>query len=580
MVQQQMVNAVVGSFFNMLFSDDSQARAQKQKMLAELQARQTEAERQKKMEEAIRLAQICKHLQGTLKLSGASELKLKTTGANSGGLQLKLGDHGEPETQNCDNKYLNSTSFYALSAEKLKSMGQKPCAHKADSQSRQDGLALKLGGDSESASAPAATAADPRAMTPQQLADLAQNLTPEQQQALSNALQASHPGPATGTVISAAPPASTTDTLGAQQATEQAAAAATPAPPVTQSPAPGSAFTQLHQTAAASAAATTSGTAEAMASQASVGFDTAGAGSVSSLSATSGSGAVDLRNIDPSKPATVALLRSPEAPQPAASGSRSSGSAGGANLPADLGASFVQAVGEPILDAATPSPPPSRIPQMSDAELRAQTCRARDMLTDIGHESTKTSKEMEAMVKEVEETRKEAVKAGLECFSEMLAKAVEYTQEKLKEKGEKAGKEGDKNANPNAGDKEKNYEEEKNKVDAMQKDMGKTSQDYKISEKQREQKYQAALGYLNALYEYFRTDKRKFPWVATAKCAIDFGYLATKVYTEQQQIEMMNRNLDSNAGALKAESAVGRFHKNLVDEALRRGMDPKTFCEK
>ena len=91
MVQMQVASTLVDAFVNMLFSSDSQANAQKQKMMAELQARQAEAERQKQHEEAMRLAAICNRLQATLKLSGLPQLQLKGSGQGTEGLRLKLG---------------------------------------------------------------------------------------------------------------------------------------------------------------------------------------------------------------------------------------------------------------------------------------------------------------------------------------------------------------------------------------------------------------------------------------------------------------------------------------------------------
>ncbi len=61
------------SFFQMLFSNDSQADAQKQQMMQELQLRQAAAEKQHNIEEAQRLAAICNRLQASLKLAGLPE---------------------------------------------------------------------------------------------------------------------------------------------------------------------------------------------------------------------------------------------------------------------------------------------------------------------------------------------------------------------------------------------------------------------------------------------------------------------------------------------------------------------------
>jgi hypothetical protein len=80
-IQQQVVGAVMQSFFQMLFSTDSTADAQKQQMMAELQQRQAAAEKQHNIEEAQRLAAICNRLQATLKLTGVPALNIKSDGA-------------------------------------------------------------------------------------------------------------------------------------------------------------------------------------------------------------------------------------------------------------------------------------------------------------------------------------------------------------------------------------------------------------------------------------------------------------------------------------------------------------------
>jgi hypothetical protein len=91
MIQTQVAGTLIDAFVNMLFSDDSQAKAQKQKMMAELAARQAEAERQHKIEEAQRLAAICSRLQATLKLSGVPDLQIKRDWNDGSGDGLRSG---------------------------------------------------------------------------------------------------------------------------------------------------------------------------------------------------------------------------------------------------------------------------------------------------------------------------------------------------------------------------------------------------------------------------------------------------------------------------------------------------------
>jgi len=200
---------------------------------------------------------------------------------------------------------------------------------------------------------------------------------------------------------------------------------------------------------------------------------------------------------------------------------------------------------------------------MTNEQLKAELCRSHNMLIKMTSDSQKDSHEMDALTKEVEETRKEAVVAGVKCFSDMLEKYVDTKMEKAYV-GESVGT-------------EKEAREHLMKVLALGRDIEATSIDYKLSEQQREQKLESALGYLNTVYDYMQKAEG-VPWVSTAQCMIAFGYVATKVYVEQEQINTMSRNLGDSAGSLKAESAVSGFNKKLVDESLRRGLNPKTSC--
>ena len=209
---------------------------------------------------------------------------------------------------------------------------------------------------------------------------------------------------------------------------------------------------------------------------------------------------------------------------------------------------------------------------MTDQQLQEETCRARAMLVRIGADSQKASQELDAMTKEIRETRREAVKAGLGCFSELAAKAL---SDKLDDKLDSEQKRTHDAAF------EKDAKELLKKAQDLQTEISKTTLEYQESDRAREEKLESALKYLNAFYEYVHKGKA-FPWVASARCAIDFSYLATKVYTEEQQINLLNNNQDGAAGSLKAENSVAAFHKKLIDESLRRGLDLKAVlarCE-
>ncbi len=101
-----MANTMVQGFFQMFFSNDPKADAQKQQMMQELQLRQAEAEKQHNIEEAQRLAAICNRLQASLEASWTAGAEHEGGRGEPAGLQLKLGDSGsgsrhQPEKRDC-----------------------------------------------------------------------------------------------------------------------------------------------------------------------------------------------------------------------------------------------------------------------------------------------------------------------------------------------------------------------------------------------------------------------------------------------------------------------------------------------
>ncbi|MGO9865327.1 MAG: hypothetical protein ACLPLR_17100 [Terriglobales bacterium] len=266
-----------------LFGSNSnpQAELQKQQMLEELQRRQAEAERLHQEEEARRLAAMYNRLLATLKLNGLPNLQLKQVGANNPGLSLKLGDSpdGHVGVKGLPGMYLNdgatpygipglpgiytggpgpgsglTNSKLALktgdgdtsaaqpaSVPAAPNASQQPYGAPADSASipapvpandsgpQFSGLQLKTG-DGAGPAAQATTPGpglDPSKMTPQQLADAAEQfskLPPEDQQRIMTAAQndnaASQPNPGATTQPSAMA------SLQQQAAASQSAAAA------------------------------------------------------------------------------------------------------------------------------------------------------------------------------------------------------------------------------------------------------------------------------------------------------------------------------------------------------------------
>jgi len=298
-IQQQVMGSVVQSFFQMFFSNDSQADAQKQQMMQELQLRQAEAEKQHNIEEAQRLAAICNRLQASLKLAGLPALNMKVDGG--GGLQLKLSDsgsggrhqvgeaglpglalndttgnggttpYGEPGLPGIYTNGPGSGSGSATSDGPKMSMkmddGSTPPAPPAPVEGNTAGS-----NPPADISLPADTVTDVRKMSPQQLADLAtkiDNLPPEEKQRLMDAARNSAGG--NSPVANPAPAGGDANPAPSGAAPNPSAASATASQP---------AQSQLQQIAATSQSAATAASPEDAAALARSGFDTPGGGSI------------------------------------------------------------------------------------------------------------------------------------------------------------------------------------------------------------------------------------------------------------------------------------------------------------
>jgi hypothetical protein len=309
-----VVGALVQSFFQMLFSTDSTADAQKQQMMAELQLRQAAAEKQHNIEEAQRLAAICNRLQASLKLAGLPELQMKSTGG--GGLQLKLGDGGSsghagirglPGIALNDTTGNGGTTPYGIPGlPGIYTNGPGSGSGSATSDGPKLSLKMDDGGTPPAPPAPvegnnagsnppaegalpADTITDARKMSPQQLADLAtkiDNLPPEEKQRLMDAARNSTGGNPPGANPAPAGAAANPAPVGAAANPAPAVAAANPSPAGAAASQP--AQSQLQQIAATSQSAASAASPEDAAALARSGFDTPGGGSIPAV-AISGS---------------------------------------------------------------------------------------------------------------------------------------------------------------------------------------------------------------------------------------------------------------------------------------------------
>ena len=302
-IQQQVVGALMQSFFQMFFSNDPKADVQKQLMMQELQIRQAAAEKQHNLEEAQRLAAICNRLQASLKLAGLPALQMKSAGG--GGLQLKLGDGGSsghagirglPGIALNDTTGNGGTTPYGIPGlPGIYTNGPGSGASSATSSG--PALSMKMDDGSTPPAPPtpfegfdtAGTITDVRNMTPKQLADLAtkiSNLPPEEQQRLMDAARNSTGGNPPGANPAPAGAAANPAPAGPAANPAPAGAAANPSP--TSAAASQPAQSQLQQIAATSQSAATAASPEDAAALARSGFDTPGGGTVQPAVSISG----------------------------------------------------------------------------------------------------------------------------------------------------------------------------------------------------------------------------------------------------------------------------------------------------
>jgi len=327
-MQQQVVGAVMQSFFQMFFSNDPKADAQKQSMMAELQLRQAAAEKQHNIEEAQRLAAICNRLQASLKLAGLPALEMKSTGGSE--LQLKLSDSGSggrhhvgeaglPGIALNDTTGNGGTTPYGIPGlPGIYTNGPGSGSGSATSDGPKLSLKMDDGGTPPAPPAPvegntagsnppaeialpADAITDVRKMSPQQLADLAtkiDNLPPEEKQRLMDAARNSAGG---------SPPAANPAPAGGAANPAPAGGAANPSPAAAANSNPAAsqpAQSQLQQIAATSQSAANAAAPEDAAALARSGFDTPGVGTVHPAVAISGT--------------TVAAIPAPASNQPGA----------------------------------------------------------------------------------------------------------------------------------------------------------------------------------------------------------------------------------------------------------------------
>jgi hypothetical protein len=424
---------------------------------------------------------------------------------------------------------------------------------------------------------------DPSKMTPQQLADAADafsKLPAEDQQRIMAAAQQNAVGgqPAAMSHTWTAQPAQPSPAEANATAATTAAPQSEPQQPAAGAQPGGGAMAQLQQESASSRAAAAAASPEAASEMARAGFDTPN-GSAAAPPALAASPA------SPSAPASQPVSPAPTSGNAIAAGCSSAGTTGGSvDLscartlvvdPARAGqnASGATAPRATTVAVAMPSPVPAVAPtrqslpasapasitHLSDQQLQAEIARMRQKFVNMRGEFQADAQSLEEWAHVGEETQQEAIEAGLKCLSETLEKAIDDTLDKKQENYQKERKDAAFEAKA---------EEKWKRVRDAQWGLSKTGVDYTMSDQKHEETLETAESVLEEALEFVRGAGS--PWINPAKCLVDCSYVAAKFYAIEQQIDIVNDNLGSATGKLKAQQALNDYYKDLIAEQKRR----------
>ena len=217
-------------------------------------------------------------------------------------------------------------------------------------------------------------------------------------------------------------------------------------------------------------------------------------------------------------------------------------------------------------EPATQKPPvrpaakPSRVSQLSDADLAAEIARLRKLMGKTGADFRADVADLKAWTRESQRAQAEAIKLSLDLLQgAMLDFFAEGAYAALPE-GSEATRIRLAAAKAGLG-------------------LGRSGVDYAESAHQRQDHLAASQAVLQAGYEFLSDSKIKDKitkdgpaYTALATFAVNYTYEAARWGVSNRQIHMIIDNLGSRGanGKLKAQQALAQYYKSLVDEQKRR----------
>jgi hypothetical protein len=555
---QQILVPVLSGLFSNLFNFDSGADdAQNAQLQQQYLQQQAQLAAQRKAAEEAHKQQMLNDLSGTMKLSGGSDLQLKTTDNDAGGLRLKLiggindGDHaGNPSLPGIA---LNggNVPYGVPGLPGIYTNGPSTAPVMQES-----GMQLKLG-DSNTVSNP----------------------TPPAPPATDSTAQVGGLQLKLGDSGSSAPAAQTTGSS-SQTPAQQAGPSLVPAPSSTTADAANggsnSAQTQAQQIQANSQAATNATSMEGAKALAGQGWD---GGSVNGK-------AVALPVPLPSANATVMVPVQPKNFQPASP-----------VPPPALVASMDRPV--PILNTVIANQAPGKplfkpeisaaVQAMSNEQLRAKYCQVQEMEKQLHAGFLKEAGAFDGWQKNVGEAKRAEYEESRQCFFDNLAESMaDAAGEKLVDFGDwilngmlKKGWEGAEEFKKNV--------ELLTTMKSTAEDVNESLDKFQKSEKSAYDRRMLSISLINDFYSI----ASKMPGVGGGKNkddkGVDYGQItglgicmANYMVTIAEQ-RLLNEELSqankSVEDQLRAESALSKFSGEMVSAQLIRGMHPAEACK-
>jgi hypothetical protein len=212
--------------------------------------------------------------------------------------------------------------------------------------------------------------------------------------------------------------------------------------------------------------------------------------------------------------------------------------------------------------APAPAPVASRISQLTEQQLQKETCHAHAMLFTMKGDFEADSRHLQDWYEESDKAQREALETSYKCLNDMIKEELGGWLIKRLAKT----------------DLQRWGTEATLAVDQFNQDIEEADKKYNKSAHTREDSMKYTQAVLQAFYSLsankatgFNLSEYGADLTSFVQCSSDYATAAMEWNLAKDEINQTNDNLN---GKLKAQQVLSRFYRELVDESLRRGLDP------